>query len=331
MSNEGSFVVLPSSGPNQVYVTVSALQAGHLTLPEKLFVTDADPERRATVPSLSFLVRHPSTSNNAEHPAISNLIFDLGLKRDIAGYRTAQQHHISQRHPITLHPDVSDSLAKGGLTPQDVNTVMLSHVHWDHIGTPSDFIAAEFVVGSGTMHILAHGDGPLYPAELFNAHELPHDRTLEFPPVHAKNSERAYERQTQHTWLTTSWGATMLDFYGDGSVYVVDAPGHLTGHVNFLARIEKRKWVYLGGDCCHDPRILHGEKGIAMYDDGKGGTRSVHMDTESARGTVDMVRRLMGEGRVRDEEGQAVEVEVVVAHDRGWAEANEGRFWPGKL
>lgn len=320
--------VLPTSSPNQTYVTISALQAGHLTLPEKLFVTDADPDKRATVPSLSFLIQHPSASKAS---GTETLVFDLGLKRDFSGYREAQQHHIAQRQPTTVSPDAAESLRKGGLDPKDVDTVILSHVHWDHIGTPCDFPNSEFVVGSGTMHLLANGGGPLYPAEIFNHDEIPSDRTHELPPARAEDAAKAFVRQTKHEWQPLAGFPAAIDFYMDGSLYIIDAPGHLPGHVNLLARIAPGKWVYLGGDCCHDPRILSGEKGIALYDDGRGGLRSVHADTEEAAKTVKRAAKLLKKGSVKDEKGNVVNVEVVVAHDKGWAEGNGSRFWPGHL
>ncbi|EOA87941.1 uncharacterized protein SETTUDRAFT_27877 [Exserohilum turcica Et28A] len=299
MASDDSTVVLPAPAPNQTYVTISALQAGHLTLPEKLFVTDADAEKRATVPSLSFLVQHHS----------SKLVFDLGLKRDFSGYREAQQHHIAQRQPTVVSPDAAESLRKGGVDPGDIDTVMLSHVHWDHVGTPSDFTRAQFVIGSGTMHVLGHGDGPLYPAEIFNADELPADRTRELPPVRPEDAARAFQRKTEgHVWKPLAGFPATLDFYGDGSMYVIDAPGHLSGHVNLLARTGPKKWVYLGGDCCHDPRILSGEKGIARYDDGKGGLRTVHADTQAATETVRKIARFLKRGNVKEEGDGEVEI-----------------------
>ncbi|KAJ4373014.1 hypothetical protein N0V83_003305 [Neocucurbitaria cava] len=328
MPSNKDIVTLPAPKPDQTYVTISALDAGYLTLPEKLFVTDADPEKRATVPSLSFLIQHPSTQNSSN---TDKLVFDLGLKRDFSGYREAQEHHISQRQPTIVKPDAGDSLRKGGLDPKDVDTVILSHVHWDHVGTPSDFSKAEFIVGSGTMHLLANGGGPLYPAEIFNHDELPAERTRELVPVRQKDNEKAFSRQTNHAWAPLAGFPAAVDLYGDGSVYIIDAPGHLFGHVNLLARTSPKKWVYLGGDCCHDPRILSGEKGIALYDDGKGGLRSVHADTDQAAGTVKGIARLLKEGNIREEGGGEVEVEVVVAHDKGWAEKNKSRFWPGQL
>lgn len=325
-------VSLPTPSPNQVYVTISALEGGHLTLPESLFVTPADPEKRSTVPSLSFLIQHPPSIQTLNQDSkTTKLIFDVGLKRDFSGYREAQQHHIAQRQPTTVSPDVAESLQNGGLSPLDIDIVVLSHVHWDHVGTPSDFANAEFVVGNGTLHLLAHGGGPLYPASLFNANELPRDRTKELPPAIESKEFASHTRITEHAWRPLAGFPAAIDFFADGSLYIVDAPGHLHGHVNVLARTAPGKWVYLGGDCCHDKRILSGERDIALYDDGRGGLRSVHMDTDGATRTVERVRRLLGEGKVRDERGGRVDVEVVVAHDGGWRERNGERFWPGTL
>lgn len=328
-TNMKETLTLPQSSEDQIYVTISALDAGHLTLPERLFITDADPEKRSTVPSLSFLIQHPAGSSATHGRNATNLVFDLGLKRDFTGYAPAQQAHISQRQPTVLSPDAGESLRKGGLDPaKDVDIVMLSHVHWDHVGTPSDFPNAKFVVGSGTLHLLREGGGPLYPKEIFNADELPADRTWELPPVREVGTAVTRDRQTDHKWQTLAQFPAVVDFFGDGSVYVVDAPGHLYGHVNLLARTGPNRWVYLGGDCCHDPRILKGEKGIAMYDDGRGGLRSVHVDTETARGTVGRIGKLLKTGEMVPE---GAEVEVVVAHDRQWREKNQERFWPGRL
>ncbi|KAF2201198.1 hypothetical protein GQ43DRAFT_45630 [Delitschia confertaspora ATCC 74209] len=327
-TSDGETIILPAPSPTQTYVTVSALDAGHITLPERLFITDADPQKKRTVPSMAFLIQHPL-------PEPTNIIFDLGVKRDIESYTPAQHAHILQRQPVTVHPDVTDSLQKGGLHPSDIHKVILSHVHWDHIGTPSDFPNSEFFVGSGTQHILAHGDGPYYPAELFHADELPANRTFEFPPTANSEPGKASEQQIPHTWYPLAGFPAVIDFFNDGSIYIVDARGHMSAHLNLLLRVGPKKWVYLGGDCCHDPRILTGEKGIAMYDDGRGGVRSVHVDLDSAAEMVKRVRLLMGEGRVVQQEKNGdrkeVVVEVVVAHDEVWRKGNAGRFWPGRL
>lgn len=351
-----------------VYVTVSALDAGHLTLPESLFVTDADPDVRATVPSLAFLIQHPSPPPARPHSSsTTNLVFDLGVKRDLAGYAPAQAAHISQRQPIIVDPDCAASLRRGVdsasgetgkevpggqplLEPStDVDLVVLSHVHWDHVGTPSDFAAAAFVVGSGTLDMLRRGAGPLYPADTFNDDEIPAERTVELPPVtRADDVSGGQYREPRHTpalpearallpaaeekwtWQPLAAFPNALDLFGDGSVWVIDSPGHLYGHVNLLARVGAGRWVYLGGDCCHDPRILRGERDFAIYDDGRGGRRSVHVHTGTARVTLDRIKEFARRKGVEGEEGE-VEVEVVVAHDGEWRARNRHRFWPGRM
>ncbi|KAK5655098.1 hypothetical protein OQA88_5997 [Cercophora sp. LCS_1] len=320
------------------FVRVSALDAGHLTLPERLFVTDADPDKRATVPSLSFLIQHPSLSPTSPDRR-TNIIFDLGVKRDLNGYTPSQRAHIAQRQPVIVTPDCADGLRNGNLDPTtSIDYVILSHVHWDHVGTPSDFPNSTFAVGSGTLDLLKNGAGPLYPADLFNDDELPSDRTVEFPPVDdgfsgpkhtaTPGDTKAVLPPAAEQWKWDELGAFphALDLFGDGSVWVIDSPGHLYGHVNLLVKTGETKFVYLGGDCCHDPRILSQEKGIALYEDGRGGMRSVHVDTEVASCTLGRIRQF-----VKEKEEEGYEVEVVMAHDGVWREGNKGRFWPGCL
>ncbi|QKX56070.1 uncharacterized protein TRUGW13939_03170 [Talaromyces rugulosus] len=346
-----------------VQVKISALEGGHLTLPERLFVTDADPEKKSTVPSLSFLIQHPSTSQNGTQKN-ENIVFDLGVKRDLKGYMPAMQAHIANRQPVLTSPDVTETLRKGGLDPaKDIDYVIMSHVHWDHVGTPADFERATFVVGHGTLHLLDNGAPPHYPKEIFDADLLPRDRVWElqasslpeakFGPDTEYLGEKAMAVSGKR-WLPLKSVAgevifpAVVDLFDDGSVYLIDSPGHLFGHMNLLACVGPSKWVYLGGDCCHDPRILTGEKGIALYEDPTkaGHTRSVHVDTDIARTTLDRIKKLLpivqplkaNDQNIRSiagnaviDGGEAVEIEVIVAHDKKWRENNQHRFFQANV
>lgn len=42
-----------------------------------------------------------------------------------------------------------------------------------------------------------------------------------------------------------------MDFFEDGSFYVIQAPGHLPGNLCAAARVQGGDWVLLGSDCCH--------------------------------------------------------------------------------
>lgn len=41
------------------------------------------------------------------------------------------------------------------------------------------------------------------------------------------------------------------DYFGDGSFYVLNTPGHATGHISALVRTTEETAVFLGGDLCH--------------------------------------------------------------------------------
>ena len=107
-------------------VQVHALSAGHLTLPEYQFVHPASETARNTVPSLAFLIQHDGVDGGRK----TNIVFDLGLRRDLERYSEPIQRHAKTRQPITTDPDVVKSLAAGGLTPDDIDYVVYSHVSW---------------------------------------------------------------------------------------------------------------------------------------------------------------------------------------------------------
>ena len=45
------------------------------------------------------------------------------------------------------------------------------------------------------------------------------------------------------------------DFF-DGSLYLIDTPGHMPGHLGALAHTGNDEWVFMGGDCCHHRALL---------------------------------------------------------------------------
>lgn len=105
-------------------VQVHALSGGRFTLPETQFVNPASSRARKTVPSLCFLIQHASSTTRKT----TRIVFDLGVRRDTSRYSEPIRRHITTRQPLKTDPDVVKSLSLGGLTPEDIDYVIYSHV-----------------------------------------------------------------------------------------------------------------------------------------------------------------------------------------------------------
>lgn len=100
------------------------------------------------------------------------------------------------------------------------------------------------------------------------------------------------------------------DYFGDGSLFVVDAAGHMAGHINLLVRSDSRtNWVYLAADSVHgDRRLLTGDKEFGRFNDDGGYPCCMHDDEELAKNHVQRIRKL------------PAEIEVWFTHDPQWRE-----------
>lgn len=114
-----------------------------------------------------------------------------------------------------------------------------SHAHWDHSRPIRDeFPNATAYFGPGTKE----GCSPGHMADP----SLQWDGRF-FDP------ERATERwsELQGPWVPFGPFESALDYFGDGSFWVIRAPGHMAGNLCAAARIKGGEWVLLGSDCCH--------------------------------------------------------------------------------
>ncbi|KAM0713411.1 hypothetical protein Q7P37_010373 [Cladosporium fusiforme] len=316
-------------------VSVHALSAGYLTLPERFFVTPLDDaESRKTVPSLSFLIAHTDQSTGN----VTRLVFDLGIRKRLEDYPKKIYEHASTRHPLTGAPDVVSSLQSGGLGPEDIDGVIFSHLHWDHVGTPSDFEMAAYIIGPGAGELI-NGAQQNGSHNHFEPGLLDPSRTIELRPTDgsagpskAPSSTLSPHLHSMAERLSKPWQRKgqfehALDVFGDSSLHIVSAPGHLPGHINLLCRTESAGHVYLAGDACHDARLLTGEKEVATWLDEHQSVCCIHSDKKQAEQTLSVIRRTL------KSPGSLGEVEVIFAHDADWEldAKKRGRFLPGKL
>lgn len=148
------------------------------------------------------------------------LLWDTGLSREYLGKPLTQ----GKEDSTALAKTVVDQLAQIGVKPAQISKVGISHYHFDHIGQAAEFPQATLLIGAGDYAVL---DTP--------GHE---ERTRRLAPWLGKDANVEKVRGD-------------LDVFGDGSVVMLDLPGHTPGHHGLLVNLPKRGPVLLSGDVVH--------------------------------------------------------------------------------
>ncbi|KAL2882020.1 hypothetical protein SGCOL_002760 [Colletotrichum sp. CLE4] len=182
-------------------------------------------------PAYVFLVEHPPTGRK--------VLFDLGVRKDFEHLAPPIQHWMKEsRTTCSVEKDVREILEEGGVEAGEIESIIWSHWHWDHIGDPSRFPqSTSLIVGPGFKNILTPG----YPTN-------PESPVLESDFAGRELRELNF---AESTIKVGSFPA--IDYFGDGSFYILDAPGHTVGHVNALARVASGpdSFILMGADTCH--------------------------------------------------------------------------------
>lgn len=89
---------------------------------------------------------------------------------------------------------------------------------------------------------------PAYPA---NPQSRLDSRFFDGREVEQLNLEEA-EKEGR---LARIAGFDAVDYFGDGSFYLLSAPGHLIGHICGLARTTPDTFIFMGGDVAHFPGV----------------------------------------------------------------------------
>ena len=117
----------------------------------------------------------------------------------------------------------------------------------DHIGDVSRFLpSTNLVVGPG----VCSASWPGWPR---------HD---DAPVLHSDAEGRVVREISFEASSLKIGNFDAYDFFGDGSFYLLDAPGHAVGHVCALARTtvahddEEPSFVFMGADACHHVGVL---------------------------------------------------------------------------
>ncbi|KAF2739156.1 hypothetical protein EJ04DRAFT_484632 [Polyplosphaeria fusca] len=189
---------------------------------------------RLTSPSYSFLIENERSGRK--------VLFDLGTQKKWREQAPSVVSMIDEcGWDVTVEKDVADILQEHGLPLASINSIIWSHPHWDHLGDPSTFpTSTELVVGPGFLED-CFPDG------------------LENPEPDCGIKKEYYQnrrvREITAEQFTIDMEFPAFDFFGDGSFYLINSPGHAIGHISALARTTTNPdtFIFMGADIASHP------------------------------------------------------------------------------
>lgn len=192
-----------------------ALEGGFLSEDRsKLVVGESGP---VTLPCPSFLIEHER----------GLLLVDTGLVPATAEDPHGVYGEMATELNISFTPEqsVDRQIEALGFRVQDVQHVIMSHLHWDHTGGMYLFPHAQFHVMSGELQ---YSYWPLPAGPAYRREDIEPTRGFAWNQIEGDE----------------------LDFFGDGSIVILHMPGHTPGNASLVVRLPNRT-IILAADTAH--------------------------------------------------------------------------------
>jgi glyoxylase-like metal-dependent hydrolase (beta-lactamase superfamily II) len=153
------------------------------------------------------------------------LVWDTGNPAAAAGGAPA---------PTAPKSSLVEQLAQLHLTPEQITFVAISHYHGDHIGQVASFPQATLLIGKGDWDALNEAKPEAKPD--------------------AKPNTMINPANFSH-WISGGGKVEPVsgdkDVFGDGSVIMLNTPGHTPGHHSLLVKLKEKGNVLITGDLSH--------------------------------------------------------------------------------
>ena len=182
------------------------------------------------VPIVAFLI---------EHPTAGAILIDTGFHRVIADGAPAERNRnlgpirrlVGANIEMRAEQTAAEQVRARGIEPRSIGLIVMTHLHFDHASALTDFPAATVLVSAPEWRAANARGASLQGYTAAQLDPRLTYRTVDFhgPAAHARAPF-----------------ARALDLFGDGSLTLLDTPGHSAGHLSVLARLREREALIAG-------------------------------------------------------------------------------------
>ncbi|MGJ3647146.1 N-acyl homoserine lactonase family protein [Sphingomonas sp. GlSt437] len=168
--------------------------------------------RKTRITDSCYLIKHGD----------SYLLWETGLPAALKGAAMNSKDTFSP----TVTKTVVEQLNEIGVKPEQISLIGISHYHFDHLGQSDDFPKAKLMIGARDW-------------EAMRANPVPFGINPALATAWTKNGG-AVDPVTGDR-----------DVFGDGTVTMLETPGHTPGHHSLLVKLVGMGPILLSGDVAH--------------------------------------------------------------------------------
>jgi glyoxylase-like metal-dependent hydrolase (beta-lactamase superfamily II) len=193
-----------------------------------------------------------------DHPR-GTLLWNSGLPDALAQQPDGLR---GQLYHVRVSQTLVSQLEKLGMTPDSIDYIALSHLHFDHTGNANLFNRATWLIQQ-----------PEFEAAFSDrASQMGFDRTM-------------YDSLRNNTVQQLTGDH---DVFGDSSVVILSTPGHTIGHQSLMVRLANSGTLILSGDLWH----FRGNRA-------RRGVPSFNFDKDQTLASMDRVEQLLRQHQAR--------------------------------
>jgi N-acyl homoserine lactone hydrolase len=154
------------------------------------------------------------------------LVFSCYLIKHGDDYLVWDSGHSMSAGAVAPKTSLVDLLSKVGLKPEQIKYVGISHYHGDHVGQVGSLPSSTLLIGKADWDVVTD------------------------PKMSAVGNPAAFAN-----WI--GGGGKMeavpldKDVFGDGTVVMLNTPGHTPGHHSLLVKLKDMGYVLISGDLVH--------------------------------------------------------------------------------